>query len=58
MLCGNRYNQDGIDGEVALKASLAEVHSKIEQFIKYDNGEADPTATTGKSVDWLCCYDL
>jgi len=50
VLCGNRYNQDGIDGEVALKASLAEVQSKIEQFIKYDNGEGDPMATTGEST--------
>jgi len=47
MLCGNRYNQDGIDGEVALKASLEEVRSKIERFVQYDNGDDDPTATTG-----------
>ena len=47
MLCGNRYNEDGIDGEVALKVGLEEVQMKLRRFIEIDHGDDDPATTTG-----------
>lgn len=40
-LCGNRYNEDGIDGEQAIKNSVHKVRRQLEHFLAKDVSAKD-----------------